>query len=44
MEKPKGAKYSLKELLKNALKVDWEKLTRDESKIKEEFRSRVMDA
>ena len=44
VEKPKGAKYSLKELLKNALKVDWEKLTRDESKIKEEFRSRVMDA
>ena len=43
VEKPKGAKYSLKDLLKKALKVDWEKLTKNESQIKEEFRSRVMD-
>lgn len=43
VEKPHGAKYTLKEMLKTALKVDWEKLTKDESKIKEEFRSRVMD-
>ena len=43
VEKPQGSKHTLQELLKTALKVDWEKLTKDEAKIKEEFRARVLD-
>ena len=43
VEKPQGSKHTLKELLQNAIKVDWDKLTKNEAQIKEEFRSRVLD-
>jgi hypothetical protein len=33
----------LKTLLPNAIKIDWDKLANEESKIKEQFRLRVMD-
>ena len=43
VEKPQGSKHTLKELLQNAIKVDWDKLTKNEAQIKEEIRSRVLD-
>ena len=42
VEPPKGAP-ALKTLLPNAIKIDWDKLANEESKIKEQFRLRVMD-
>ena len=43
VEKPHGAKYSLAELNKNAIKIDWEKLANEDAKIKEQFRTIVME-
>lgn len=40
---PNGAVKPLKDLLPGAIKIDWQKLAKEESKIKEEFRVRVMD-
>jgi len=42
MDPPNGSK-PIKELLQNAIKIDWNKLANEESKIKEEFRTRVVD-
>ena len=43
VEKPHGAKYSLAELNKNAIKINWEKLANEDAKIKEQFRTIVME-
>ena len=40
---PNGAVKPLKDLLPGAIKIDWQKLAKEEAKIKEEFRTRVMD-
>jgi iron(III) transport system substrate-binding protein len=42
MKPPTGARQ-LKELLPNAIKIDWNKLADQEADIKEQFRVRVMD-
>ncbi len=42
VEPPHGAP-ALKTLLPNAIKVDWDKLAKDESEIKEKFRTIVME-
>jgi iron(III) transport system substrate-binding protein len=42
VEPPHGAP-ALKTLLPNAIKIDWHKLANEEAKIKEQFRTRVMD-
>ena len=41
--KPPVGAPELKTLLPNAVKTDWEKLAQNNAKIKEEFRSRVLD-
>ena len=39
---PKGAP-ALKTLMPNAVKIDWDKLAKENEKIKEQFRSRVLE-
>lgn len=40
---PNGATVKLADLNKNAIKIDWDKLANDEAKIKEQFRTIVME-
>ena len=40
---PNGAGIKLADLNKNAIKIDWEKLAFEEGKIKEAFRTTVME-
>lgn len=43
VEPPHGATHKLADLNKNAIKIDWNKLAEDEAKIKEQFRTIVME-